>query len=151
MLQMKTGRMIAAGLGVASLLIAAPPAHAACNLQGCTGDGYVSTPPMIGTATSGVPGGPITATATWSAHPYNGAHVTGYRVRAERLVPLFDTSTQTTKWIIAETSTSDVQPAEARNLSMTLSQTGTYSFAVQERDGTYWTSYSASSNLVKGQ
>lgn len=154
MLQKKTGRMIAAGLGAASLLIAAPTAHAGCNLQGCGGGGYVLWPPSIGTATSGVPGGPITATAAWSPNPANvtqGFIATGYRVLAKGLVPYFDTSTQTTKWIIVSTTTSAVQPAEARSLSMTLPQSGTYVFYVQEIDGNSTTSYSAASNLVKGQ
>ncbi|MFF2300793.1 hypothetical protein [Arthrobacter sp. NPDC058127] len=158
MLQKKTRQVITAGLGAASLLIAAPPAHAGCNVQGCEGGGHVLYPPSIGTAVSGVPGGPITATAAWSPHPANvvqGFIATGYRVLAKRLVPYFDTNTNTTKWIIVGTTTSAVQPAEARTLSMTLPETGTYAFYVQEMDrygtSSYSTSYSAGSNLVKGQ
>jgi glucose/arabinose dehydrogenase len=78
--------------------------------------------PVIGTAASGALGGTVTATANWSAPTDNGGSaVTGYVVRALRV--------SATGTVLA-TTTSPVQPASARQLTMNL-QTGNYRFTVE--------------------
>ena len=156
MLHKNTHRVITTGFIAASLLIAAPPAQAAICLQCGTGwgGGNTYTPtrppsaPVIGTATSGVPGGTITATATWS--PYNSEPgITGYRVRATRVdvfAPYLMMSSDT-----LNSTTSAVQPGSERSLSMTLPSTGTYTFQVQAINSVGSSPYSAESNRVTGQ
>lgn len=151
-----THRVIAAGFIAASLLIAAPPAQAAICLQCGTGwgGGNASTPtrppsaPDIGIATSGVPGGTITATATWRPHNSQPG-ITGYRVRATRVdlfAPYLTMSSDT-----LNSTTSAVQPGSERSLSMTLPQTGIYTFQVQAINSVGSSPYSAESNRVTGQ
>jgi hypothetical protein len=95
--------------------------------------------PLIGTAASGTAGGAVTATATWGAPTSNGGStVTGYMVRALRM--------STTGTVLA-TTTSAVQPASARALTMTL-QTGNYRFTVQATNKTGAGPQSARSSQV---
>jgi hypothetical protein len=99
----------------------------------------VPGPPVIGTAASGTVGGTVTATASWSAPTNNGGSaVTGYVVRALRI--------SATGTVLA-TTTSQVQPASARQLTMTL-QTGNYRFTVQATNKAGSGPQSARSNLV---
>lgn len=160
MLHKNTHRMLAAGSVAASLLIAAPAAQAdepiqtyGCHIQNGCG-GYSYTPqqpwaPVIGIATSGVPGGTITATATWS--PYKSqAGITGYRVRATR-VDLFAPGSLMMSSDTLNATTSAMQPGSARSLSMTLPSIGTYTFEVQAINEVGGSSYSAASNRVTGQ
>ena len=95
--------------------------------------------PVIATAASGPAGGTVTATAHWNPPTTNGGSVvTGYVVRALRM--------SATGTILA-TTTSTVQPASARALTMTL-QTGNYRFTVQASDKAGSGPQSARSNLV---
>src|SRR5215468_2640664 len=95
--------------------------------------------PVIGTATSGAPGGTVTATVNWSAPTSNGGSAeTGYVVRALRM--------SATGTVLA-TTTSAVQPASARQLTMTL-PAGNYRFTVQAKNKAGSGSQSARSNLV---
>jgi hypothetical protein len=98
--------------------------------------------PIIGTAASGTAGGAITATARWNA-PTNdgGAGVSGYVVRALRM-----SSTGS----VVSTTTSAVQPASARQLTMTL-PAGNYRFTVAARSKAGSGPQSARSNLVVAQ
>jgi hypothetical protein len=162
-------RLIAAGFVTGSLLIAAPPAQAGYCLYNCpTGSGYEVPsakkpwPPVIGTAASGVPGGPITATATWKPptdDPSNTAKITGYRVRANAYtyeqVPHYDAYNQRLyfvwTWVPKGSTTSGVLSAEARSLAMTLPQTGTYTFQVLAINEVGDSPYSAESNRTTGQ
>jgi hypothetical protein len=98
--------------------------------------------PVIGTATSGAPGGTVTAAVNWSAPTGNGGSpVTGYVVRALRM-----SSTGT----VLATTTSPVQPGSAQQLTMTL-QTGNYRFTVQASNKAGSGPQSARSNLVTAQ
>lgn len=174
MSQRIASRLLIAGVLSSSLLVAAQPAQAVICLQtitgggcpsGSSGDVTIAAPyaPIIGVATSGVAGGTITATANWSPPPPNSDPVyrampNGYRVLAKRLEPIFDTSTQSTRWVVVGTTTSDVLPTSpmtlitsVRTLSMTLPGPGTYSFQVQATSGAGNSLYSAASNLVTGQ
>jgi hypothetical protein len=159
-------RLMAAGCVAANLLVATPAAHAnpsppapsdSTCLQcgsGASGQPIPAAPraPGIGTATSGLPGGAITAKAAWVAPSSTGtSEITGYRVYANRVEPRFNASTQTVLWAVVSTTTSAWQPASARNLSMTLSQPGTYSFIVQTRNSVGESALSESSNRVTGQ
>jgi hypothetical protein len=95
--------------------------------------------PVIGTAASGTAGGTVTATANWNAPASNGGSaVTGYVVRA---LQMSATST------VLATTTSAVQPASARQLTMTL-PAGNYRFTVQAKNKAGSGSQSARSNLV---
>ena len=95
--------------------------------------------PVIGTAASGTAGGTVTATANWNAPASNGGSgVTGYVVRALRM--------SATGTVLA-TTTSAVQPASARQLTMTL-PAGNYRFTVQAKNKAGSGSQSARSNLV---
>ncbi len=103
----------------------------------------VPGPPVIGTATAGVSGGSITATAAWSPPTSNGGSpVTGYRIRALRM-----SSTGT----VLSTTTSTVQPATARSLSMTLPQAGDYRFTAEAINTVGSSAQSARSNQVAGR
>jgi fibronectin type III domain protein/NHL repeat-containing protein len=98
--------------------------------------------PVIGAAASGTAGGTVTATANWNAPTSNGGSaVTGYVVRALRM--------SATGTVLA-TTTSAVQPASARQLTMTL-QTGNYRFTVQAKNKAGSGPQSARSNLVAAQ
>jgi hypothetical protein len=99
----------------------------------------VPAAPAIGTAASGTAGGTVTATANWNAPTSNGGSaVTGYVVRALRI-----SSTGT----VLATTTSTVQPASARTLTMTL-PAGNYRFTVQASNKAGSGPQSARSNLV---
>jgi hypothetical protein len=98
--------------------------------------------PVIATAASGTAGGAVTATAHWNSPTSNGGSaVTGYVVRALRM--------SATGTVLA-TTTSAVQPASARQLTMTL-QTGNYRFTVQARNKAGSGPQSARSNLAMAQ
>jgi hypothetical protein len=98
--------------------------------------------PVIGTAAPGTAGGTVTATANWNAPTSNGGSaVTGYVVRALRM--------SATGTVLA-TTTSAIQPASARQLTMTL-QTGNYRFTVQAKNKAGSGPQSARSNLVAVQ
>src|SRR5262249_41415144 len=99
----------------------------------------VPSAPVIGTAVSGTPGGPVTATANWNAPTSTGgAAVTGYRVRALQI--------SATGTVLA-TTTSPVQPATAQHLIMSL-PAGNYRFTVQAINTAGSSAQSARSNLV---
>ena len=99
--------------------------------------------PVIGTASSGVAGGTITARAVWAAPASNGGTaVSGYRVRALRM--------SSTGAVLA-TTTSAVQPSTARALTMVLPVGGSYRFTVQAVNAVGSGALSARSNLVAGR
>lgn len=99
--------------------------------------------PRIRTASSGVAGGPITATATWlPPTSTGGAAISGYVVRALRL--------STTGRVLA-TRVSGVLPASARSLRMALPVRGTYRFTVQARNAAGSGPQSARSNAVSAR
>ncbi|MFM6851682.1 MAG: hypothetical protein ACKOVB_21525 [Terrabacter sp.] len=99
--------------------------------------------PVIGTASSGVTGGTITARAVWAAPASNGGTaVTGYRVRALRL--------SSTGAVLA-TTTSALQSSTARSLTMVLPVRGNYPFTVQAVNAVGSGALSARSNLVAGR
>lgn len=102
----------------------------------------VPAKPAAPTATPGVAGGAITATAAWTAPADGGSPITGYIVRALRM-----SSTGT----VLATTTSAVQPATARKLQMTLPVTGNYRFTVQAVNAIGKSPQSARSNLVAGR
>src|SRR5215469_11585148 len=98
--------------------------------------------PVIATAAPGTAGGAVTATAQWNPPASNGGSaVTGYRVRALRM--------SATGTVLATTK-SAVQPASARQLTMTL-QAGNYRFTVQAINKAGPGPQSARSNLVVAQ
>jgi hypothetical protein len=98
--------------------------------------------PVIGTSANGAAGGTVTATANWNPPTSNGGSaVTGYVVRALRI--------SATGTVLA-TTTSPVQPASARQLTMTL-QTGNYRVTVQASNKAGSGLQSARSNLVTAQ
>jgi Ca2+-binding RTX toxin-like protein len=99
--------------------------------------------PGIGTASAGTAGGTITATARWSAPgTTGGSPITGYVVRAGRF---------SAAGAVLSVTTSAVQPATARLLTMTLPQTGNYRFTVQAINAVGAGNQSARSNLVAGR
>jgi hypothetical protein len=99
--------------------------------------------PVIGTATSGVAGGTVTARATWAAPASNGGSaVTGYRVRALRM---------SSTGAVLSTTTSAVQASTTRALTMALPAAGSYRFTVQALNAVGAGALSARSNLVAGR
>jgi len=97
-------------------------------------------PPVIGTAVSGVAGGAITATANWAAPSSDGGSaITGYRVFALRM---------NADGTVAATTSSTVQAATARSLSMTVPVTGNYRFQVNAINAIGASNRSAQSNTV---
>ncbi|PPK92476.1 fibronectin type III domain protein [Kineococcus xinjiangensis] len=99
--------------------------------------------PVIGTAHSGVWGGSIVATATWSAPATNGGSpVTGYRVTAYRI-----------GWygeVLQTVVHPNLVPASSTSLTMPLPQVGTYRFRVQAVNAVGTSPYSGWSNAVTG-
>jgi hypothetical protein len=160
MVKKNVRRVIAAGFAAAGLLIAAPAATQASICIQCPGgssgpaEDQPPYPPYIRTATSGVAGGPITATAAWSApNPdyLSTKAITGYLVHANRVEPRFDAYTQKVWWVVVGTTTSAEQSPDARTLSMTLPKTATYTFQVQAINPAGSSPYSDASNRVTGQ
>ncbi|MFC7491068.1 MULTISPECIES: peroxidase family protein [unclassified Knoellia] len=99
----------------------------------------VPSAPGIGTAVAGAVGGAVTATANWGAPATNGGSaITGYRVFALRMDGAGN---------VLATTTSAVQPAAVRTLSMTL-VAGNYRFQVAAINGVGSSARSARSNLV---
>jgi hypothetical protein len=99
--------------------------------------------PIIGAASAGTPGGAITATARWSAPvSTGGSAITGYRVVALRM------SSAAANATVLATTTSAVQPAGARSLSMTVSPGGIYRFQVVAVNAAGNSASSARSNAV---
>ncbi|WP_345713693.1 fibronectin type III domain-containing protein, partial [Kineococcus glutinatus] len=101
--------------------------------------GAVPPAPRIATATSGTPGGAVTATAAWN--PPTGTStpaVTGYRVIAQRVNLRGD---------VVQTITSAVQPATGRTLRMTL-PAGRYRFSVVAVNAIGTSAASRTSNTV---
>ncbi len=100
--------------------------------------------PVIGTASSGVAGGTVTATANWAAPASTGGSaITGYVVRALRM---------SATGAVLGTTTSAVQPASARTLIMVLPVAGAnYRFTVEARNAVGSGPQSARSNLVIGR
>lgn len=146
MLYKNACRLIAAGSVAASRVHrrAPPPGRQSRRLP------RSSAQPLRGTATSGVPGGTITATATWSPYNKHTFGITGYRVRATR-VDLFAPGSLMMSSDTLNATTSAMQPGSARSLSMTLPSIGTYTFQVQAINEVGGSSYSAASNRVTGQ
>jgi hypothetical protein len=95
--------------------------------------------PVIGTATSGTPGGTITALARWAPPASDGgAAINGYVVTALRM--------SATGAVLSATN-SAFQPATARSLQMTLTA-GNYRFVVRARNAAGLSLNSVRSNLV---
>jgi hypothetical protein len=99
---------------------AAGPSPSSAASAAVTTPGLPGVPPAV-TASSGSAGGAVTAKAFWRAAAANGSPVTGYVVRAHRMGP---------NGAVLATTTSKVQPAGARELSMAL-PAGSYRFTVQ--------------------
>ncbi|WP_242652840.1 peroxidase family protein [Intrasporangium flavum] len=99
--------------------------------------------PVIGNAANGRQGGAITAIANWAPPASNGGSaITGYRVTALRM------GAGNT---VLGTTVSALQPATARQLEMTLPQTGNYRFTVQAVNAVGGGAQSARSNQVLGR
>ena len=99
--------------------------------------------PVIGTASAGVAGGTINATARWAAPASTGgAAITGYRVSALRM--------SATGAVLATTN-SAVQASTVRALTMTLPVAGNYRFTVVAINAVGTGPASARSNLVAGR
>lgn len=110
--------------------------------------------PIIGPANSGRLGGAITATANWTpgvVPDWSTTGIDGYEVRATLVVP--ESYNGTVRWVIVRSTTSAKLPVNTRTLTMTLPSTGTYFFEVRATTALkdFFSPYSASSNLVKGQ
>jgi hypothetical protein len=98
--------------------------------------------PKIGVATSGIAGGAITATATWSPPASTGgSEITAYEVRALRMS---DTGT-----VLGRTTVR--QPGTARSVEMTLPRVASYRFVVLALNDVGMGARSLRSNLVAGQ
>ncbi len=104
----------------------------------------VPGPPVIGTATSGVAGAPVTARATWSVPVNNGGTpITGYVVRGLRIAA---------NGTVASTTVSATQPATARSFTMTLPvNNANYRFTVQAVNAVGPGTQSGRSNQVVGR
>ena len=103
--------------------------------------------PVIGTAVAGTPGGAITATANWNPPASDGGSpITGYRVRAQRVVVFLGI-----QFPMGNPIVSAVQPATARSLQMTVTPIGSYRFTVEAINALGTGPVSANSNLVAGQ
>jgi len=149
---------VAAGVVATVLLLSATPANAgictACGSGSGGGTPVIPGPPIIGPAQSGVTGGPVTATATWSPPEdtkYIEYGVKSYRVRATMVQPIYDTTTNTTQYIVLASPSYYVVASTYMSTSVTLPQAGNYIFDVQAITFGGDTTYSAASNLVKGQ
>ena len=98
---------------------------------------------VIGTASAGVAGGAITATARWTPPAATGGSaVTGYRVSALRM---------SAAGAVLATTTSAVRPSTARTLTMTLPVAGSYRFTVVAINAVGTGAASARSNQVAGR
>ena len=99
--------------------------------------------PVIGTATAGVAGGTINATARWTPPASTGGSaITGYRVNALRM---------SAAGAVLATTTSAVQPSTARSLVMTVPVAGNYRFTVVAINAVGTGAASARSNQVAGR
>ncbi len=99
--------------------------------------------PVIGTASAGVAGGTINATARWTAPASTGGSaITGYRVSALRM---------SAAGAVLATTTSAVQASTVRALTMTLPVAGNYRFTVVAINAVGTGPASARSNLVAGR
>ena len=99
--------------------------------------------PRIGTASSGVAGGAISAVARWSAPvSTGGSAITSYRVIAQRL---------SSTGAVLSTAVSGHRPAAERAYSMALPVAGNYRFWVRAVNATGTGAYSARSNQVAGR
>ena len=97
--------------------------------------------PVIGTATDGTAGGPIEATANWTAPTATGGSpITGYRVTALRM----------SSGVVVATTVSGDLPATSRSLNMTL-VAGNYRFTVQAINAAGVGAASGRSNRVAAQ
>jgi hypothetical protein len=97
--------------------------------------------PTIGTASSGTPGGAITASVKWSPPASSGGSpLTGYLVTAHRTGP--DGTS------VDQTVVSALQPANSRSMTMTFEATGSYRFTVQAVTAVGTGASSAFSNQV---
>lgn len=153
-------RAIAAGFAVAGLLATAAPSNAgictSCGTGAAGGGGFhMPGAPIIGPAQSGDAGGPITATATWAPPEdtkYIEYFISKYRVRATMVQPVFDTVTNTTKYVVLAAPVYAEYANDRRSTGFFyLPQAGNYIFDVQAITTGGDTAYSAGSNMVKGQ
>lgn len=103
----------------------------------------VPTAPRIGVATSGVAGGPVTATARWYAPLSNGgAPITAYRVYAFRV---------TSTGVVLSYTYSPLLRATTRAYTMTLPRYGWYRFAVRAVNAMGYSPFSAKSLRIIGR
>ena len=99
--------------------------------------------PRMGRATSGVPGGAVTASVTWSAPRSNGGTVvTGYRVFIYQLSAGGD---------VLSVTTSSLLKASARSWTGRLPAAGPYAFAVRAVNAMGQSRASARSSTVTGR
>lgn len=103
----------------------------------------VPTAPRIGVATSGLAGGPVTATARWYAPLSNGgAPITAYRVYAFRV---------TSTGVVVSYTYSPLLRATTRAYTMTLPRYGWYRFAVRAVNAMGYSPFSAKSLRIIGR